>query len=472
MPDIDHGPKSLSSKRVFFAILKRCILLGAVAVVFSLTLALLPEYNPDKSQHLHRRSDQADMANRRGEPSKYYRNRGPYYRNHGPYYRNEGPYYHNNGPYYRNKGPYYRNKGPYYRNEGPYYRNNGPNYKREEEEYDGGGYNIVPGMPHVEDWAKQPLHEGCFDKKPRTSQIVISSQRDTRDTLHGGILLNARWDCYDFASTIKPTDEPIENTIYHSYWRSDLTPFGEKQVSTLRSFFATQNANHSTLFLWSNGELISPLLTNLKSIVGDRLQIRLYDTEVLAKGTPIEGSPHLSIKDDLAYLDGDLIRLLVLYKYGGMWFDMDTLFVRDMSPVLSQEWLGQFDCFMPEGLPFNGAFMRFRKDSPYVCEMLGEMATGPSPRKNTVDWGGYLYYRVYRRLLQHGIKPFSTLPWCFTDSVSCTAENSMPHAFDEAEFPKERLDQTFAFHWHNQWHRSPGSVFRYLDDLHKKTLGW
>ncbi|RUP47622.1 hypothetical protein BC936DRAFT_145520 [Jimgerdemannia flammicorona] len=432
MPDIDRGPMSLSCKRVF-AILKRCILLRAVAVIFSLTLALLRVYKPDESQYLHRRSDQADMANQRGEPSKYYRNRGSYYRNHGPYYRNEGPYYHNHEPYYRNEGPYYYNERPYYRNEesyyrneGPYYRNNGPNYKREEAVYGDGGYNILHGMPHVEDWAKQPLHEGYFDKKPQTSQVVISSQRDTRDILHGGIL----------ASTIKPTDEPIENTIYHSYWRSDLTPFGERQVSTLRSFFATQNTNNSTLFLWSNGELISPLLTNLKSIVGDRLQIRLYDTEVLAKGTPIEGSPHLSIKDDLAYLDGDLIRLLVLYKYGGMWFDMDTLFVRDMSPVLSQEWLGQFDCFMPEDLPFNGAFMRFRKDPPYVCKILGEMATGPSPRKNTVDWGGYLYYRVYRRLLQHGIKPFSTLSWCFTDSVSCTAENSIPHAFVEAEFPR------------------------------------
>ena len=67
----------------------------------------------------------------------------------------------------------------------------------------------------------------------------------------------------------------------------------------------------------------------------------------------MEGSPHLSFKDNSGYLDGDLIRLLAIYRYGGMWFDMDSLFVRDMAPLMEHEWLSQWDCFLPNGFPFN-----------------------------------------------------------------------------------------------------------------------
>jgi hypothetical protein len=186
----------------------------------------------------------------------------------------------------------------------------------------------------------------------------------------------------------------------------------------------------------------------------------------------MENSPHLDFKDTSGYLDGDLIRLLVIYKYGGMWFDMDSLFIRDMAPLFEREWLQQWDCFLPDGFPFNGAFMRFNKHSPYLCEMLTEMARGPLPRPNTIDWGGYMYYRVYRRLLHNGIRPWSVLPWCFTDSNVCKPSNSMPNAFVEADFDEKRLLQTFAYHWHNQWKKEPGSLFRFLENRHKDALGW
>ncbi|CAO3594873.1 unnamed protein product [Absidia cylindrospora] len=261
--------------------------------------------------------------------------------------------------------------------------------------------------------------------------------------------------------------------IYHAYWRADIAPVGPKQLATLRSFFATQNVNNSVIYLWSNGDLsTSPVIKDIKARVGDRLQTKLYEPKELSKGSPMEDSPHLSFKDTSGYLDGDLIRLLVIYKYGGMWFDMDSLFIRDMSPLFEREWLQQWDCFLPNGFPFNGAFMRFKKHSPYLCEMLTEMARGPLPRPNTIDWGGYMYYKVYRRLLHNGIRPWSVLPWCFTDSMVCAPSNSMPNAFVETDFSKRRLLQTFAYHWHNQWKKEPGSLFRFLEDRHKNVTGW
>ncbi|CAO3580727.1 unnamed protein product [Absidia cylindrospora] len=333
----------------------------------------------------------------------------------------------------------------------------------------------------------------CFQSLPDDSPYILGNQNYVYDITPGVGLLDS-FDCYDFASTIQPISNTAEHNIsttttiklppanetsssspmiYHAYWRADIAPVGPKQLATLRSFFATQDVNNSVIYLWSNGDLSSsPVIQQIKSYVGNRLDTRIYDPKELSRGSPMEASPHLDFKDTSGYLDGDLIRLLVLYKYGGMWFDMDALFVRDMAPLFEREWLQQWDCFLPPLYPFNGAFMRFHKQSPYVCEILTELANGPLPRPNSIDWGGYAYYKVYRRLLHNGIRPWSVLPWCFTDSMVCAPTNSMPNAFVETEFSERRLLQTFAYHWHNQWKKEPGSLFRFLESRHKNITGW
>ncbi|KAG0165919.1 hypothetical protein DFQ28_008142 [Apophysomyces sp. BC1034] len=330
-------------------------------------------------------------------------------------------------------------------------------------------------ISHSEDAYDGPL-AGCFDNLPEDSPYLGGYKEYLYD-VSPGISMLEDYDCYDFAATIQslPDNRGKEEkqTIFHAYWRADLAPVGPKQLATLRSFFATQNSNASILYLWSNGDLSSsPIIQEIKGHVGDRLQTLLYDSHELSKGSPMEGSPKLELKDESGYLDGDLLRLLVVYRYGGMWFDMDALFVRDMSPLLEHEWLSQWDCYLPNGFPFNGAFMHFYKRSPYLCEMLTEVAEGPQPRPNTIDWGGYMYYRIYRRLLRHGIRPWAVLPWCFTDPMVCAPKNSMPNAFIETEFREDRLLQTFAYHWHNQWKKTPGSLFRFLENRHKNITTW
>jgi hypothetical protein len=79
--------------------------------------------------------------------------------------------------------------------------------------------------------------------------------------------------------------------------------------------------------------------------------------------------------------------------------------------------------------------------------------------------GAELYHRIYRTLLRNGIKPWSTLPWCFTDPTQCKSSNSLPSPLEQADFSPLRLRQTFAVHFPAPKKQSDsGSIYKYLQE--------
>ena len=292
-------------------------------------------------------------------------------------------------------------------------------------------------------------------------------------TLNPGISMRFGNDCYNFARQIPsiPLEGQIlpDRTIYHLYWRADLAPLQERQILLLKSIFTTQDMSHANVILWTNDvEKLSsvPLLRDLTAQTSSELfSVRHADFEVLARSTPMAGHHLLKEggRDSRAWIDGDLVRVLVLYAHGGIWIDMDTLLLRSMRPLTEQEFVTQWDCYDKPYAPLNGAIMHFYKHSPYLCEMLYMMATGPAPRQGTTDWGSLLYHQLFRRLLQAGVKPFTVLPYCLTDGRSCRLDNRLPDPFEKddgwissvsgGEELKSKLDSIFAIHLHNQWKR-------------------
>ena len=68
------------------------------------------------------------------------------------------------------------------------------------------------------------------------------------------------------------------------------------------------------------------------------------DVHALSRGTPLENNSLLSSCNEKAWLDGDLVRQLVLWRDGGVWVDMDTLLTLDLTPLLEHEFVTQWDC--------------------------------------------------------------------------------------------------------------------------------
>lgn len=199
---------------------------------------------------------------------------------------------------------------------------------------------------------------GCFDPS-RTSPLYNVTEElygKKRFEVQAGIPMRMGMDCYAIAGTVTPLEHddahqdawiPPENrNQYHTYWRTDLVLLGERQEYMLKSFFATQNLARSRLVLWSNGDLSeSPIVQKYLQRFPESFSLSIVDIPSLAKGTAMGGSKLLQLNDKKAWVDGDLVRLLVIWHYGGMWIDMDMLVTRDLEPLLEHEFVTQWDCW-------------------------------------------------------------------------------------------------------------------------------
>ncbi|KIK55329.1 hypothetical protein GYMLUDRAFT_121919, partial [Collybiopsis luxurians FD-317 M1] len=349
---------------------------------------------------------------------------------------------------------------------------------------------------------------GCFNRPSRRYNVTERLYGPRMTEVQAGLEMRFGLDCYEFAGTVRnpsslsrhqqqSSNQP--RTLFHTYWRSDLASFGPRQEYMLKSFFATQNLATSKLILWSNGDLKgNRILTDYLRRYGDAdggnrednpergsFEIRRAEVAQLARGTALDPNAnteygadqklwapihHLPLFDKKAWVDGDLIRLLLLWNYGGVWVDMDFLLTRDLEPLLEHEFVTQWDCYGKKYTPLNGALMRFHVHSPYLCEAFHIMATDPPPRPHSTDWGSTLYLKLYRSLVSGGVRPFKILPWCFTDGRSCRLDNRLPDPFKEdnkagieghthlssssTADAGVALSQVFGIHLHNQWEKS------------------
>ncbi|KAG0139319.1 hypothetical protein CROQUDRAFT_52115 [Cronartium quercuum f. sp. fusiforme G11] len=327
-------------------------------------------------------------------------------------------------------------------------------------------------------------------------------------TLSPGFDLPHYDDCYRFANTIpgKPTTIMEESSLrndqvnyFHVYWRSDLSSISERQLITLQSILISQDFStvdsssskfKSHIILWTNPSIRKldndPLLSPFIKKHANKISLRVINLIELTKYTSMENHELLNkVFDKKAWLDGDLIRVLVLWNFGGFWIDMDNLVLKDLRVLSEHEWVVMWDCYDKPYEPLNGHIMHFQKQSPYLCEMLDLMSKPPTPRPSSTDWGQHLYHRLYRSLISSGITPFKVLPYCLTDGRSCNLKDRLPDPFDENEKKwnwnqdkwdqiQNRLKGVFSIHLHNQWDKSfprNGWVWRFYIDHWQKVLG-
>jgi len=230
----------------------------------------------------------------------------------------------------------------------------------------------------------------------------------------------------------------ITNKVIHYYWWTHR-PFERKQSLALKACVATQGK--AEINLWSNENLSDNIwLSDIKKYIN----FKIYNPRKEAVGTILEGNNKiLSQNDNSAWLDGDLFRLLILYKYGGLYCDCDMVLLRDVSPLLTQEFMIQWGS-SPDRQ--NGAIMYLRKESD-LAEMLLRKLLKTKPVKNSNSWGSELYKKVWKK------HRFAVLPGGFFNPEWQDSDKKKPFEPFKGKI-YEMYKGSFGWHWHNRWDES------------------
>uniref|UniRef100_A0A7S3F116 Alpha-1,4-N-acetylglucosaminyltransferase n=1 Tax=Haptolina ericina TaxID=156174 RepID=A0A7S3F116_9EUKA len=200
--------------------------------------------------------------------------------------------------------------------------------------------------------------------------------------------------------------DPNGKVIFHVYW-SALKSLHRHAFRLIASYLATQDLTTTELWLWSPREMKrDPLFQPFLKV--PNVKTKRYDADAEVEGGPLSRHPRrksiTGTTDNKAWADGDLFRLSILHKYGGVYIDADTVLLRDFTPLLGMEFVYNWgnDCTLP-----NGAIMRLHQGSQAGKGMLHVLATR---RPGGISWGPETYQAYWLKTNKKGI---DVLPTCF-----------------------------------------------------------
>lgn len=157
---------------------------------------------------------------------------------------------------------------------------------------------------------------------------------------------------------------------YHVYWYGEFT---EKQLLCVKSYIATQNLSRTKLIVWYEKKtIISYDIVEKFTSNHNHYNVYFYeyDPDKMAKGTPFEGCDFINVTEPkkIKYRS-DFARMLILYKYGGLYFDLDMILFKDLAPFLHMEFCYQWSNIDGRG---NNALLSLHKGSPMCLKIMNK----------------------------------------------------------------------------------------------------
>ncbi|NUB28788.1 glycosyltransferase [Azospirillum brasilense] len=241
----------------------------------------------------------------------------------------------------------------------------------------------------------------------------------------------------EVAKLIKDETPPPEPLIFHAYWDGALNEKHLISVKSCHLFNARGNGNR--IIVWTQNGVDNDYLRE----IGKYAEIRAFSERDECRGTFLEGNAFGRSIDASFY--SDIVRYILLYKYGGVWFDLDCLFLRSVTPLLNQ---------------FPGKILAYRWERQNYPN--GAVYISPRPRSEAMKgniefirnrgrgWGFQQAGLVYDTPMDILVLP---CPWFDAGWI----DNPVLHFNDfmKASPVNHTLDSffpgAFCFHWHNKW---------------------
>ena len=235
--------------------------------------------------------------------------------------------------------------------------------------------------------------------------------------------------------------------LFHIYWKPDTNRgFQAAHVAAAEAFLVTQPAN-ATLVIWVPVPQAAPAaLAALARAFPARVRLRALDILWEAEGSPLARSYLLRLTDKYSWIDSDITRYVLLWRYGGVYIDADLLLLRDVSPLLGVEFVTQFSCDEARGDGgINGAVMRLFARGRSATALL-ELSRAATPRLAKWTYGPWLLEK-FRAAGADGAR-LRKLPWCFFHGLWCGGALARDALVGATPWPRALVDGPFGVHMH------------------------
>ncbi len=240
-------------------------------------------------------------------------------------------------------------------------------------------------------------------------------------------------------------NEITEPVIYHAYWHGAV---GRLQVASLKSVLATQLSYPIEVWLWLDEETLDQNGEDNIWLNGirDKIKIKLFNTDMIKNTEHYKNVIEIYENPINLAACGDNLRLWALYTYGGVYFDLDVLFLKDISTLIKKE---EF-VYAWEKQPFaNSAVLYLKKESEtneYIAEKVEK-------KKCTQPWCIFGYRD--KKLSSMRLYVASLFDPLWNDYAKEYPIHSLDDFFlkplgDDIDI-ENCFPFSYAYHWHNRW---------------------
>ena len=272
---------------------------------------------------------------------------------------------------------------------------------------------------------------------------------------------------YDETITLakKLTGEYDKSVIFHSYWNGNLN---EKHLYSVLScyYFNVLNRNHK-IILW----LENNTPNDINEEISKYCEIKQFSLDTEKKNTNLIEKDFYYRKELSHY--SDVVRYLLLYNYGGCWFDLDCFILRSFDPIFKNyekevcvyQWEKQNH---PNGAIFislEPKCVKMKKNINFIIN-------------RNRGWGFQEARLTYDLPLEMFILPCSWFDgeWILKYETSHNSVNVATAKFFKNSGKEHTFDNfhngAFCYHWHNKWNEpiEDNSIIKQLVQIIKTKI--
>lgn len=237
------------------------------------------------------------------------------------------------------------------------------------------------------------------------------------------------------------------SVIFHCYWNGNLN---EKHLISIRScyYFNINNNVNNKIILW----LENNHSNNFNLLISEYCEIKLFDITNQVKNTFLEDKEILYIGGSAGGLSekANFYRLVLLYNYGGCWFDLDMFFLKSFEPIFNtfQNAILMYQ-WEKQNYPNNGIVISLEKKS----ETLKSIIQYIIDRKK--GWGFQRAKLTYNLPMQITVLPCATFDPGWINTEFSKKEKWTEIFFNKTVHKNISIESfykdCFSYHWHNRW---------------------